>query len=624
MRARRLFGTFAAGVLLIGGLTVAAPTAGARSFGYQDLTPLQKRLASGVLTEPVPSAEAARSRRSALTGFAPGTAPGCDERRGSNVKVNQDCLNVADPDLAGRGQAQNEPWIAANPRDPNQVVAGYNDYRRGDSTCGASYSRDGGRTWADSTLPNGFVRGAAFGRPRQYYQAGGDPSTAWDSRGNVYFSCLAFKRGAATSPDADVSRGLYLFRSTGNGGASWNFPARVTAESDGTSGTNAHLLDKQLMAVDHHAGSPYRDRIYVTWTDFASDGTAYLYGAYSADHGETFSAPVLVSTDSPHCDNALGLPAPRGRCSVNQFSQPFVGGDGTLYVVFDNYNTAVTGADNRNRVLLVRSTDGGASFSAPVKVGDFYDLPDCLTYQGKNAGVACVPEKGPTANSFFRAANYPYGVVDPKNPRHVVVTYGSYIGRHSREASGCAPAGFSPVTGINLYDGVKTGGCNNDIVLSESADGGATFTGSATDVRELPVVSEEAGQRRTDQWWQGLDYSPTGRLAVAYYDRQYGDDATTGFSDLSMSVRRGAGFDTRRVTSSSMPPPTQFDPTAFYGDYIAVTATATHALPVWVDTRARALFPCPGGGPPRLCTASAPNARFANDQDIYTARVPLG
>ena len=51
-----------------------------------------------------------------------------------------------------------------------------------------------------------------------------------------------------------------------------------------------------------------------------------------------------------------------------------------------------------------------------MKVTDYYDLPDCLTYQNADPGRACVPEKGATANSVFRATNYPVGAVDPRDP----------------------------------------------------------------------------------------------------------------------------------------------------------------------------------------------------------------
>ena len=61
-------------------------------------------------------------------------------------------------------------------------------------------------------------------------------------------------------------------------------------------------------------------------------------------------------------------------------------------------------------MLIVKSTDGGASFGTPVKVSDYYDLPDCLTYTGQNAGRACVPTAPLSNRSIFRATNYPVGV----------------------------------------------------------------------------------------------------------------------------------------------------------------------------------------------------------------------
>jgi len=130
-------------------------------------------------------------------------AADCPTRHGNNVKVNQNCLNIADPDLQGRAQAQNETAIAANPFKAGQLVAGYNDYRRGDGTCGPSYSRGGAR-WHDSTLPNNFVRGTAYGNVvREYFQASGDTSTAWDTKSNAYFDCQMFQRGPGVTNNPD-------------------------------------------------------------------------------------------------------------------------------------------------------------------------------------------------------------------------------------------------------------------------------------------------------------------------------------------------------------------------------------------------------------------------------------
>ena len=99
----------------------------------------------------------------------------------------------------------------------------------------------------------------------------------------------------------------------GHGGASWNFPARPVAELNDTAGGGDALLDKQYMTVDDHKGSPFQDRIYVTWTLFAADGTSYIYEAYSRDYGERFSAPKLVSTDERAVHRTtLGVPTPQG------------------------------------------------------------------------------------------------------------------------------------------------------------------------------------------------------------------------------------------------------------------------------------------------------------------------
>jgi hypothetical protein len=400
------------------------------------------------------------------------------------------------------------------------------------------------------------------------------------------------------------------------------------AEHNDVAGAGNFLLDKPLLAVDDSTASPFRDRIYVTWVQYAADGTAYIYEANSADYGESFSAPVLVSTNSSLCPRPSTTTHPLGTCDSNGFPQPFTAPDGTLHVVWDNYNSARSGAsDNQSQVLLAQSTDGGGSFSAPVKVGTFYDLPDCATYQGgADAGSGCVPEKGSTAASIFRAANYPYGAVDPRNPSTIAVTYGSYINASSNEANGCVPAGTSSSTGQSLYTGVKTpGACHNAIVLSVSTDGGASFTGTSQDVRSLPVAEATTAQRSTDQFFQGMAFASSGKLMVSAYDRSYGTDETTGSSDISVLTSSDlTSFSSQRVTTSSMPPATEFSGT-FFGDY-AQLATAGHtAYPVWSDTRALDLFLCPGtgtpGNPPQVCSGAGVNFSPANNEAIYTARV---
>ena len=636
-------------LVLLGGLLapIASSTPVAQGFDMSRVPqPLRAHMSGGL--EMVLTAQPSAQSALATNYFPAGDE--CQSDIGSNVKVNQNCLNISDSNLQGRAQAQNETSIAVDPNNANHVLASYNDYRRGDGTCGSSYSRDGGRTWNDSTVPNGFTRGNGtigpgqppFGTaPRQYWQAGGDTSVAFDTKGNAYLSCQAFTRGKEVAGSPDLSSAFLLFRSTHNGGASWNFPARYTTffqdipgATEVAPGFGRLTEDKALMTVDNHVGSPFQDRVYLTWTEFDNiNSTAYIFEVHSDDFGETFSKRVLVSTPSTLCP--FPFSAPGAGCDNNQGAQPFTGPDGALYIAFSNFNTVNLAATPplppaKYQVLVAKSTDGGASFGPLQKASDYYELPDCATYQGgKSFGRACVPEKGSTTNSIFRAANEASGAVNPTNPSQVAISIPSYISRDSKESNGCVPTGTDPISTGGLYTGVKTAGaCNNKVIIAVSNNGGATYNGTTTDVRNMPVASNGQREAVADQWFQWLAFTKSGRVAVGYYDRQYGDDETTGFSDQSV-----AGADdlpsewaVNRVTTSSMPPPTQFSG-QFWGDYGSLATSGETALDLWSDTRGVDLFLCPGtakpGVPPQLCTASAPNASRANDEDIFFTRVPV-
>lgn len=632
--------------LLTGGGRTSTPL-GVRA-GHS-LTPMQLRLISGtsehaLINLGVLSAEAARPDQagpggdSEGEGTAAGTASGgaitaassggslsavfpgkdglCAQTFGSNVRANTACTNYADRDLHGRSMAQNETSIAVSPTDKDNLVGSSNDYSRGDGNCGSYYSNNGGKSWNGTTAPMLFVRGKSLtpgsGNTRQYWQAGGDTEVAFDSKGTAYLQCQVFNRGAVTTQDPDVSSGILFFRSA-NGGASWDFPGRVAASSYETSGAfpNGVILeDKPFFAIDNHPGSAHRDRIYMTWTSFTADGNGYINETQSSDGGETWTARRIIGGVSPSlCPTNFGTPTTAGGCNQNQFSDPFVGQDGTLHVVFSNFNNATVGNDNRNQVLEVNSTDGGATFTAPIKVTDYYDLPDCLTYTGKDAFRACVVNKGTAKTSVFRAANYPSGAVDPTNASHVVVNIGSYINKVSNETTGCAPAGFSSLTGINLFIGAGTQACNNQILQSASTDGGATFTGTTTDPLTLPL----AGKQETvaDEFWQWTGFTSKGTPVVGYYDRQYGDDNAIGNSDYSVAAANEQG---KRVTTVASPPPTEFGGT-FYGDYNQLAVAGDTAYVSWTDDRNPGITSCKNN-PDAICI-------LGHDEDMFMAAVKV-
>ena len=456
------------------GVFAVAP-ATAQPFGYHQLNPVQQRHVSGLLSTVLNGEDPANAARALAPNRAtPSAAAPCANRFGANVKVNQNCLNLTDPDLQGRAQAQNETWVAADPNNPAHLIASYNDYRRGDGTCGRQLlprrrPHLGRRDHAERLQPRHRLRrrrprvlavrrrhvgGVGLARQRLPVVPGVQPRQR---------PC----RRTRTSPARSC-----VFRSTGTNGASWNFPGRPVATHDDTAGAGNFLLDKQLLTVDNNPRSPFaRPRLRDLDDLRRRRHRLHLRVAYSADYGETFSAPVLVSTDSsvvrqhPRPADAAAAAATRTRtrsrspartarctwCSttsttpVTGSGQPQPGAAGPL--------------DRRRPELLDRRYWSATTTSCPT----------APTYQnGQDPGRACVPEKGPSANSMFRASNYPIGAVDPTHPQpdrgHLRLLHQPELQRVQR----LHPGRRSPPTGVNTYTGVKNGGCNNDILLSAS------------------------------------------------------------------------------------------------------------------------------------------------------------
>src|SRR5438105_2932851 len=283
-----------------------------------------------------------------------------------DVLVNQD--TAAAP--------QNETAIAVDPNNPNRIVGGANDYvtrtwscfvgttpcsALGDAYSGTYYSNNGGSTWCCNSSPNSsyapttdlsqigtLIPGVEHLVGGQY-DAGGDPSVAFDSQGRVFYAGLGFNRTSAPNT-VTVNKGTF----NGSGQLSWSAPTFINPTTSPST-----LNDKEWIAVDSHIGSAFQDRIYVTWTRFIfSAGTgAYVQSPIafvsSSDGGATFTAPKLIS----------------GNVLYSQGSRPVVGPDGTLYVFWDGATRLATS----DSTWMVKSTDGGATWSKPLAVAPLID-----------------------------------------------------------------------------------------------------------------------------------------------------------------------------------------------------------------------------------------------------------
>jgi len=68
------------------------------------------------------------------------------------------------------------------------------------------------------------------------------------------------------------------------------------------------------MTVDNAIGSPYQDRIYVTWTEFAADGTGYIWAPVERFRRE-LKPRVFGQPQQPLMYQHYGLPTPQGNCN---------------------------------------------------------------------------------------------------------------------------------------------------------------------------------------------------------------------------------------------------------------------------------------------------------------------
>ena len=483
---QRIIGIAVAGAILTSVLVaLGATTTVAGALNYGRLNAIQRRIISGFVSSELSSQGATTSPRPAAASLLPAPAGAlanyvplgtgqCSQTLGGNVKVNQNCLNLTDSDLQGRAQAKNETSIAQDPRtaDPPRGQRQRLPPRRRHVRRRLHRRRAAapGRTRRSRRLhPGGDLR-----RRRPPVLAGRRRHVGRLGHAGQRLPVLpAVQPGHAAASNPDLSSAFYVFRSTGNDGASWNFPGRPVAESSSTpSGSGVPAFeDKQLLTVDNHVGSPFRDRVYVTWTEFAADGTRLHLGGRTppttarpsargpgqqrpARSAPTPSAPgrrtgTATRTSSPSRSPARRRPLHRLRQLQQPVAKPGDGGGG---------DAPVTG-DNRYQMLIAKSTDGGNTFSAPVKVCDYYDLPDCATYQGGHDPVrACVPEKGGDQQLVLPGDQLPVGRgrPDATRARSWSPSAPTSTRTPTRPTAACRPASRPLAT--RSTPGVKTAG----------------------------------------------------------------------------------------------------------------------------------------------------------------------
>jgi len=203
-------------------------------------------------------------------------------------------------------------------------------FQGGAVAIGFATSRDSGKTWRSGLLP-GVTRTSP--QPGAAERAS-DPGVTYDALHRVWLAVTL-----VISPATDEFH-FYVSRSAD--GITWSGPLAAVTAPDGD-------LDKEWITCDNGATSPFRGRCYIAYYDVA---TGAIRTTASTDGGLTWGTPVATS------------PVPPNGLDFNG-TQPVTLPDGALVVIYTSFasNPAYTSS-----IVAARSTDGGATFAAPVTI----------------------------------------------------------------------------------------------------------------------------------------------------------------------------------------------------------------------------------------------------------------
>ena len=427
--------------------------------------------------------------------------------------------------------AEVEPFVAVDPSDPEHFIGVWQQDRW--STGGAAALRtgtsfDAGLTW---TLTNARFTRCSDGTAANgaNYARASDPWVTIAPDGTAYQIAIAFngQTFAAGSTSA-----VLVSRSTDRG-ATWS--DAVTLIQDGSSSFN----DKESITAD-----PTDARFaYAVWDRLNAIGSGPTYFSRTPDHGQSWELPRPIYD-----------PGNRAQTLNNQI---VVLPDGTLIAFFNEIATS-------NRMAVMRSSDKGATWSAPIYI----------------ATQMSVGARDPDTGIEIRDAADLGAIAAGRNGKLAVVW---------QDARFPNPNCAVPGTPACIVDA---------IAYSQSTDGGVTWS---TPVRVNSVAGAQA-------FIPSVAIRDDGVVAVSYYDmRNNTSDIDTLPVDAWLSTSGDGVVWAERHLSGPFDftfAPIVQDGSAsgyFIGDYQGLAAAGNAWVPFFAQT----------------------NASTVNRTDIFASFVPL-
>jgi hypothetical protein len=529
------------------------------------------------------------------------------------VALNGDPLvSAGSPPSPFSQNKQNEPALAVDANHPNVLVAGANDnidleacnagddttcpFTPGVGTSGVYFSFDSGRTWTQPTYsgysarfgvnnsclgvvgpdpgctpdPNGLI-----GTLPWYYENGlvsdGDPALAfgpkpdssghfsWANGSRLYYANLTANLNAKRDETFKGFEAIYVSRTDDVATAAlgstvaarksaWKTPVRVSAQSSAT------FADKEQIWADNASSSPFFGNCYVCWENFIGSGAGALDVATSRDGGDTWSQKQVTP--------AYAVPPKmwgQSGCTIRTDS------NGVVYLFYEQFQSPFTFLPPHGTHFLVKSFDGGVSWTRPTALYTITDPCFVLNFDGNVD--RCVED----------------GVAGARN---------DLSASPSVSIANGAPTGAGATNEIvNSWADGRDGVNHEHVMFAYSNAGGDPGTWTLSSI-------ETAGDRG---YYAAPAISPSGSDVYVVYNAfttPFRNDTTSPRS--LVGVVKHASIPTSGLSKGAVGPFTELqrgapgDPRGssqnnlwleFLGDYVYAVATDTYGAAVWNDTR---------------------------------------
>ncbi len=273
-----------------------------------------------------------------------------------------------------------ESDIRVDPSDPRHVIGsskwvvspeGYNHL------LGFYESFDGGKTWpvqghipgyegwTDNTDPVG-----AFDTFGNYYELILPYQFFYNADGSHNFSINPNQEPNPTQIAEVIAATVHPKTNPGNLPPAQNWITTHNGHTDtvATYDSRGNEPDKQWLTIDTNPGSPHKNRIYAMWVDF--------HGPFTSNPFISFADANPDGTHTDWSDPQLLPFLPGDHPSGGTYLLPHVTPDGTVW-------TTITTTEQSkgfccDNIILVKSTDGGVTWTAVSQVADAITPPPLI------------------------------------------------------------------------------------------------------------------------------------------------------------------------------------------------------------------------------------------------------